>query len=98
MPMKPKDPVLEFWHKLSINHRRLIGKDVVCGCFFCCARFDGGEIDAWTGKPGEAALCPRCGIDSVLPEAGELEVTKVLLRKIRVYWFAGLPRGAAGAS
>ena len=98
MSRKPKDPVLEFWHKLSINHRRLIGKGVVCGCFSCGARFDGGEIEAWTGKPGEAALCPRCGIDSVLPEAGALEVTSGLLRKMRGYWFAGLPRGGFGIS
>ena len=91
MTRRPKDPVLEFCHKLSINHRRLIGNGVACGCFFCHATFDGSKIRAWTGKPGESALCPRCGIDSVLPEAGDLKVTKTLLKRMQAYWFAGMP-------
>lgn len=91
MTRRPKDPVLELWHELSINHRRLIGQGVKCGCFCCGLTFDGGEIRAWTGHPGESALCPRCGVDSVLPEAGDLKVTKALLRRMQAYWFAGMP-------
>jgi hypothetical protein len=38
-----------------------------CGCFYCLETFDGAEIRQWTDE-GITALCPRCGIDSVLSE------------------------------
>ena len=36
------------------------------GCFHCLAVFPGASVSAWIDG-GETALCPRCGIDSVLP-------------------------------
>lgn len=38
-----------------------------CGCFYCLATFPGGEIHTWVDD-GQTALCPRCGIDSVLAD------------------------------
>lgn len=45
-----------------------------CGCFFCLYIFNPSEIEDWCDK-GETALCPKCGIDSVLGDYSE-EITK----------------------
>lgn len=53
-----------------------------CSCYFCLAAFDGGEVEAW-GDEGQTALCPRCGMDAVVPETHALET----LIAARDYWF-----------
>jgi hypothetical protein len=53
----------------------MIDRATTCGCFYCGAIFPSREIDTWCDDPedgvstaGTTALCPRCGIDSVLPD------------------------------
>jgi hypothetical protein len=63
-------------HHYSAGHRHMIERADVCGCFYCGAIFPSREIDTWCDDPedgvsptaGTTALCPRCGIDSVLPD------------------------------
>jgi hypothetical protein len=66
------------------------------GCFYCQALFDPKEIMDWidgrqveTGDTadGVTALCPRCGIDSVLPSAAPITLTKDLLSEMNAHWF-----------
>lgn len=62
--------------KISFKNRKLIeksgtpvypGKSIpaFCGCYYCCRTFSASEIKEWTDR-GETALCPKCGIDSVV--------------------------------
>lgn len=56
-----------------------------CGCFHCMALFPAGAVAAWTDE-GETALCPRCGMDAVVPaEALRLGVAE--LADLRRRWF-----------
>ena len=36
-----------------------------CGCFYCCKTFNIGDVDEFVDD-GKTAICPKCGIDSVL--------------------------------
>lgn len=37
--------------------------------------------------PGKTAVCPRCGIDSALPDNIDLEITKEFLTEIQKEFF-----------
>jgi hypothetical protein len=87
---------LEQIHKASSRHRNRIEKSVLCGCFYCLATFPPAEVMDWIDGPnsgedldvGITALCPRCGIDSVLPDdVPKAPITADMLRAMHTYWF-----------
>jgi hypothetical protein len=51
-----------------------------CGCYRCLETFNVEEIKDWTDG-NKTALCPKCGIDSVLNTTD-----KELLKTIQTYW------------
>jgi hypothetical protein len=56
-------------HKHSIHHREEVLSSDPCGCFYCLAVFPPSEILEWVDEIesiGQTALCPKCGIDSVI--------------------------------
>jgi hypothetical protein len=58
---------LEFAHKSSSSHKIEILAANLCGCFYCKQTFLPNEIEEWLEEIiGETAICPKCGIDSVL--------------------------------
>ena len=66
------------------------------GCFYCEAMFAPSEIVDWVDGPqletgsttdGVTALCPRCGIDAVLPSAAPISVTAEVLAAMHCHWF-----------
>jgi hypothetical protein len=50
----------------SLRNRDHMTAGTACGCFYCEAVFTADEIREWVDDE-LTALCPRCGIDSVLP-------------------------------
>lgn len=54
------------------NHTA-IASDTVCGCYFCLTVFTGGAIEEWADE-GTTALCPRCGVDAVLPGVNDTDI------------------------
>lgn len=52
-------------HRHSMRNWTYIKASTRCGCFHCLSMFDAREVVQWTDN-GETALCPICGIDSVL--------------------------------
>jgi len=85
------EPDLKEAHKHSANHRAEIQASEVCGCFYCRATFKPAEILEWVDEDrdgvGTTALCPRCGIDSVIGSASGISLDEELLRRMRKYWF-----------
>ena len=79
---------LEEVHKLCIYNRDAINESTLCGCFFCIHVFEPSEIESWTDD-GLTALCPRCDIDSVLPDS-QLEITEDLLVQMCEKYFTGV--------
>lgn len=51
--------------KLAFRNRKILTPGAFCGCYYCCKTFQVEKIVNWTDK-GETALCPFCGIDSVV--------------------------------
>ena len=96
LKMQPSE--LELAHKHSIRHRSEIERSDVCGCFYCLATYAPSAVTDWVDWPentpdgmedayGQTALCPRCGIDSVLGSASGFAITRQFLETMRTRWF-----------
>jgi hypothetical protein len=77
---------LEFLHRLSANHREAVIASAKCGCFYCERTFEPSAILDWVDN-GTCALCPHCGIDSVIPETPACKLTPEVLHDMNAYWF-----------
>ncbi len=73
-------------HKSCINHGDKLKNDKRCGCFYCLSIFSPSEIEDWIDH-NQTALCPFCGVDSVIGESSGYPVTKEFLEKMKEYWF-----------
>jgi hypothetical protein len=77
-------------HRHSIRHRREILDSLTCGCFYCLALFTPGEVGKWVDEEagvGQTALCPGCGIDSVIGSAAGYPITRDFLSRMHRHWF-----------
>lgn len=78
-------------HKFSSNHKPELEKDTKCGCFYCGRVFEPKMITEWlndeNGDPRGTALCPYCGIDSVIGESSGYPITEEFLDEMYEYWF-----------
>ena len=82
------DPELDEAHDHSYNNKGEIKNSNSCGCFYCCRFFAPRKITDWADKGGRTALCPYCGIDSVLGDACGFALTDSFLRKMNLVWFS----------
>jgi hypothetical protein len=78
-------------HEHSIYNEEEILKSNICGCFYCISTFSPAEIEEIcdTNSPkGSTAICPKCGIDSVLGSKSGYPVDdQAFLEEMRNYWF-----------
>ena len=81
-----KEIDLVYTHQLCESNREILMSAQVCGCFYCMRIFDPKEI-VWEDETDHTAMCPYCGIDSVLPESASLPITKAFLKKMHEFWF-----------
>jgi len=69
----PKYAVLQALHRESSRHREILEESTECGCFYCKRIYDPIEIVSWCdcdrGIGNQTAICPYCGIDSVIGNA-----------------------------
>lgn len=70
----------------SSRHRAEIEASGRCACFFCFRSFASKEIKAWIDG-NQTALCPRCGVDSVLGSASQHRIDDVFLRGMHEHFF-----------
>ncbi|MET3664018.1 hypothetical protein [Caulobacter sp. 1776] len=86
--MTPTDDTLVAAHKHCARHQREVIESTLCGCFYCREIFLPAEIEDWLDDELPTALCPRCGIDSVIGDASGFPVAdKAFLGVMNVYWF-----------
>jgi hypothetical protein len=81
-------------HDRSSNHRKEILASRSCGCFHCGAVFPPEQIHDWIDEvdgEGQTALCPQCGVDSVIGDGGSVSVSREFLDRMKSYWFATRP-------
>ncbi len=78
-------------HFYSSNHKPELEKDTLCGCFYCIRIFDPAEIEEWIiderGDPRGTAICPYCGIDSIIGKSSGYPITSAFLEKMKNEWF-----------
>lgn len=73
-------------HSHSSNHRQVVEQSRVCGCFYCQETFAPATIKEWIDG-GETALCPHCGIDSVIGDESKVELSAEFLEAMHHMWF-----------
>jgi len=79
-------------HHHSSNHRDALKQDQVCGCFYCLRIFSPSQIEEWIiddnpcDKRG-TAICPFCGVDSIIGESSGFPITQNFLRGMKKCWF-----------
>ena len=75
-------------HKLSYNHKELLMKENIWGCFYCLSIFSPKFITDWIEDENDlTAICPYCCIDSIIPKHSDYELNKKLLEEMRRYFF-----------
>ena len=75
-------------HKFCTANYDMLSKDSKCGCFYCLEVFSPQKIDFWINdKNGKTAVCPNCGIDSIIGESSGYPLTKAFLSKMCGHWF-----------
>lgn len=83
---------LELAHKFCSNHKPELEKDRMCGCFYCLKIFNPAEIKEWIVDDNPidrrgTALCPYCGIDSIIGESSGFPITRKFLEAMYERWF-----------
>ena len=85
-------------HDFSSNHREELMESRICGCFYCLSIFEPSTINDWVDWPpntpeedelekGTTALCPKCGIDSVIGDKSGYLIEKKFLDAMKCHWF-----------
>lgn len=91
---KKKRPDYVEAHLHSYRNEKEIKASTLCACFHCEQFFVPQQIEAWlTESNGElTALCPYCGLDSVIGDAAGYELTALFVQKMHDYWFEVMVR------
>ena len=74
-------------HDFCTNNKESLANDRTCGCFYCLKIFNPKEITEWIEDSKGTAVCPYCGVDSVIGESSGYPVTKNFLAEMNKYWF-----------
>ena len=78
-------------HQHSANHREQVLESKLCGCFYCLDIYPPSKITEWVDEDdkgiGQAALCPSCGIDSVIGDKSGVPINKEFLQGMQLVWF-----------
>jgi hypothetical protein len=87
-----KQPDYIVAHDFSIRHEKQIMASDICGCFYCRKIFKPSDIVEWIDESeeiggGRTAMCPKCGIDSVIGSASGYPITVEFLKKMQRKWF-----------
>ncbi len=82
-------------HEYCRNHMAALKRDKVCGCFYCRKIYAPSEITEWLIAKDDSnkcdrygtAICPYCGIDSVIGESSGYPITEAFLTAMEKRWF-----------
>ncbi len=70
-------------HQHSFNNKEEIQNSLFCGCFYCKTIHKATKITTYTQDKNpttripNTALCPKCGIDSVIGDKSGYPVTDI---------------------
>ena len=78
---------LKMLHRQSIGNKARLADAKDCGCFSCLSHFAVAELEYCDDEGGQTAVCPHCGIDSVIGEYEEQRVPDDLLKAMNEEYF-----------
>lgn len=81
-----KESQLNKLHAYSSHNKKLIDASEKCHCFYCKSTFVKNEITKYTDN-GETALCPKCNIDSILPDSIDEIIDENVILEMNEYWY-----------
>lgn len=83
------EATLKLAHKRSFRNQEALSRSETAGCFHCLAVYPAHAVRQWVRErcDGKTAVCPRCGIDSVIGSAAGIPLTSEFLRAMEQYWF-----------
>lgn len=70
---------------LSWDNLERLKKAKKCGCYYCCRVFEPAEIREFCSDT--TAICPYCGVDSVVGDNEGVPITEDFLRAGHFAWF-----------
>jgi hypothetical protein len=77
-------------HHSTFRNETQIKSSHICGCFYCKSIFNPEDVVQWCDNDGRGeptALCPHCGIDSVIGDACGMRITPSLLELMNLQFF-----------
>lgn len=80
---------LTYYHGCSFANVKAVKLSTYCGCFYCCEIYLASEVVDFIKERvavDDTALCPKCGIDSVLPGC-DVILSKSFLKMMKERWF-----------
>ena len=78
----------------SSSNRGELESSSVCGCFHCGVIFHPSLIEEWMEDAwDETAVCPFCGVDSVIGDRSGWPIKPAFLERMRRFWFADGEKG-----
>lgn len=73
-------------HACCTNNKNQLQKIEKCGCFYCLKIFSPRLIKDWCDD-GKTAICPFCGVDSIIYDNKFYPLDKQFLEAMKKYWF-----------
>ena len=74
--------------KHSSNNEIEILHSKDCSCYFCRQTYSAREVNDWINdERGVTAICPVCGMDSVIGDACGTPIDKVLLKELNLAFY-----------
>lgn len=73
-------------HICSSYNKRQLTDSEMCGCFYCLEIFDPKLIVEWCDDD-QTAICPYCGVDSIIYDSKAYPLSKDFLEHMKNYWF-----------
>lgn len=86
------DDFLNSAHGFCTSNREALMQSSVCACFYCLEKYNPSTIIEWIdNKCPDTAICPLCGIDSVLAEKSPLPINDLdFLKQMQARYFSYL--------
>jgi len=74
-------------YKHSLSNKKILSEDSICGCYHCLKVFNPAEIKYWiTDALDGTAVCPYCGIDSIIGKSSGFPIDTEFLQKMHNHW------------
>ena len=84
MKKKENESVLQSYRAHSKNNEVEILRSTKCGCYFCEGIYSARKVSDWSQEEGgvSSAVCPRCGMNTVIGDASGVPLTKAVLKEM----------------